>query len=53
MAFLFLLAALVSWPRFFSFVFCAIYIAGGLIYSFVLLPRRDRQLLRNFSPSDE
>jgi len=53
LAFLFLLAALVSWPRFFSFVFCAVYIAGGLIYSFVILPRRDRQLLRALSPQDD
>lgn len=53
LVFLFMLAALVSWPRFFSFVLCAVYIAGGLIYSLVILPRRDRELLRVLAPQDD
>jgi len=51
--FLFLLAALVAWPRFFSFVLCALYITGGLVYSLVILPRRDRELLRALAPQDD
>lgn len=39
LAFLFLLALVVSLPRIFSFVYCALYIFWGLIYTF-LLPRR-------------
>lgn len=53
LSFLFLLAVLVSWPRFFSFLFCLTYIAGGLVYSFILLPRRDRQLRRVFATHEE
>lgn len=48
--FLFLLALVVSLPRLFGFLLCAIYIAGGLVYTFVILPRRNRQLLRAYRP---
>lgn len=52
LAFLFLLALVVSVPRVFGFAYCALYIAGGLAYTFVILPRRDRKLLRSLSPQD-
>ena len=51
--FLFLLALVVSLPRLFGFLLCAIYIAGGLAYTFVILPRRNRQLLRALSPQSD
>lgn len=51
--FLFLLALVVSLPRLFGFLLCAIYIAGGLAYTFVVLPRRNRQLLRALSPQSD
>ena len=40
-------------PRLFGFLFCAVYICGGLYYSFVILPRRNRQLLRALNLQDE
>ena len=52
LAFLFLLALVVSVPRVFGFAYCALYIAGGLVYTFVLLPRHDRKLLRSLAPQD-
>ena len=52
-SFIFLLALLFAQPRVFGFLYCLLYIASGLIYSYVLLPRRDRQLLKTFTPSDE
>ena len=39
-AFLFLLALLVSLPRIFGFVYCCLYIAWGLAYSFAPGRRR-------------
>lgn len=51
--FLFLLALLVSYPRLVSFSYCLIYIVGGIIYTFVILPRCDRQFLRTLSPQNE
>lgn len=42
-SFFFLLALLISLPRIFSFTYCLIYICGGLVYSFILLPRRNRR----------
>lgn len=41
-AFLFLLGLLVSWPRVFSFVYCILYILGGLVYTYLLQPRQAR-----------
>lgn len=41
-AFLFLLGLIVSVPRLFGFIYCLIYILGGLFYSYALLPRRNR-----------
>lgn len=53
LAFLLILATVISFPRVMGFVLCAVYIAGGLIYTFVILPRRDRQLLRALSPQSD
>ena len=53
LAFLLVLATVVSFPRVMGFVLCAVYIAGGLVYTFVILPRRDRQLLRALSPQSD
>ncbi len=53
LAFLLILATVVSFPRVMGFVLCAVYIAGGLVYTFVILPRRDRQLLRALSPQSD
>lgn len=46
-AFIFLLAMLFAQPRLFGFLYCLLYIVSGLVYMYVLLPRRDRQLARN------
>lgn len=43
LAFLFLIGILISWPRIAGFVYCLLYIAGGLAYTYVILPRRDRR----------
>lgn len=51
--FLFLLALLVSFPRIFSFSYCVLYIAGGLIYTYYLLPRRNKQITQALSSHDE
>lgn len=51
--FIFLLALLMAMPRFFSFAYCALYIVCGLVYTFVMLPRRNRQLLRNLAATQE
>ena len=53
LVFLLILSSVVSFPRVMGFVLCAVYIAGGLIYTFVILPRRDRQLLRALSPQSD
>lgn len=51
--FLILLSLLYSQPKFFGFLYCALYIASGLIYTFILLPRNSqRQLLRTSSSDD-
>lgn len=47
------LALVYSQPRIFGFLFCALYIAGGIVYTLVILPRRNRQLLRALSSSDD
>lgn len=52
-AFIFLLAMLISFPRIFAFAYCLIYILCGLIYTFILLPRHDRQLARSLSSQQE
>ena len=53
LVFLLILSSVVSFPRVMGFVLCAVYIAGGIIYTFVILPRRDRQLLRALSPQSD
>jgi CDP-diacylglycerol--serine O-phosphatidyltransferase len=46
---LLLFSLIASQPRLLGFLLCMAYIASGLLYSFVILPRRNRVLLRNFS----
>ncbi|MBQ9452933.1 MAG: CDP-diacylglycerol--serine O-phosphatidyltransferase [Desulfovibrio sp.] len=53
LTFLLVLGTVISEPRFMGFVLCLVYIAGGLVYSFIILPRRNRQLLRALSPQSE
>lgn len=53
LAFLFLLALVISHPRVFGFAYCALYIVGGLIYTLVILPRRNRKLLRSLAAQDD
>ena len=53
LAFLLVLATVISFPRVMGFMLCAVYIAGGLVYTLVILPRRDRQLLRALSPQSD
>ena len=48
--FILLLSLLCTAPKIFSFVFCLLYIVSGLLYTYVLLPRRDRQLMRALTP---
>lgn len=38
-----------SWPRHLGFILCLSYLASGLVYTFVLLPRRNRQILRHLA----
>ena len=40
-------------PRLISFLYCAVYILSGLLYNFVILPKRNSQLLHTASSSDE
>ncbi len=51
--FLLVLGTVISFPRVMGFVLCAVYIIGGIVYTFVILPRRNRQLLRALSPQSE
>lgn len=41
-AFLFLLGLFISLPRIFCFVYCLLYIGGGLAYTWIILPRSAR-----------
>ncbi|MDR2574464.1 MAG: CDP-diacylglycerol--serine O-phosphatidyltransferase [Desulfovibrio sp.] len=50
--FIALLALVISAPKVMGFLLCAVYIAGGLAYTFIILPRRNRQLLRALTPQD-
>lgn len=45
LAFLFLFGLLISLPRLFSFIYCLLYIAGGIAYTCIIMPRRNRQAL--------
>lgn len=40
-----------SMPRFLGFLLCLAYIVSGLVYTFLLLPRRNRQILRHLTQS--
>ena len=52
-SFLILLALLYSQPKIVGFLYCALYIASGLIYTFILLPRNSQRQLLRTSSSDE
>ncbi|MDR1659514.1 MAG: CDP-diacylglycerol--serine O-phosphatidyltransferase [Desulfovibrio sp.] len=52
LTFIVLLALVISAPKIMGFLLCVTYIAGGLTYTFVILPRRNRQLLRALTPQD-
>jgi CDP-diacylglycerol--serine O-phosphatidyltransferase len=43
-----LFGLIVSQPRLLCFLFLAAYILSGLVYSFIILPRRNKELLRTF-----
>ena len=43
-----LFSLIVSQPRLLGFLMMAGYIISGLVYSFIILPRRNRELLRTF-----
>ena len=51
--FLLVLGTVISFPRVMGFVLCAVYIIGGVVYTFVIPPRRNRQLLRALSPQSD
>ena len=51
-AFVLSLALLYSAPKIISFLYCAVYILSGLLYNFVILPKRNSQLLHTASSSD-
>ena len=53
LGFLLVLGTVISAPRTMGFVLSAAYIAGGLVYTMVILPRRNRQLLRALSPQSD
>lgn len=46
---LLLFVMILAEPRVFGFVICVAYLCSGLIYSFILLPRRNRQLLNHLT----
>ena len=48
---LLLFVLIFSAPRMFCFLLCLGYILSGLIYTFLLLPRRNRQILRHLTQS--
>ena len=52
-SFLILLALLYSQPKIVGFLYCALYIASGLIYTIILLPRNSQRQLLRTSSSDE
>lgn len=53
LCFLLVLGTVISFPRVMGFVLCAVYIVGGIVYTFIILPRRNRQLLRALSPQSD
>ncbi|MDR1777220.1 MAG: CDP-diacylglycerol--serine O-phosphatidyltransferase [Desulfovibrio sp.] len=48
-----LLALVIAAPGIMGFLLCAVYIGGGLLYTFVVLPQRNRRLLRALAPQDD
>lgn len=53
LAFLLVLGLVISLPRVMGFMLCLVYMAGGLVYTLIILPRRNRQLLRALAPQKE
>ncbi|MBQ9406549.1 MAG: CDP-diacylglycerol--serine O-phosphatidyltransferase [Desulfovibrio sp.] len=53
LAFLLVLGTVISAPRLMCFILCFVYILGGLVYTLIILPRRNRQLLRALSPQND
>ncbi len=52
-AFLFLLAVIISMPKLVGFLYCLLYILMGLVYTFIILPRRNRQVRRALATPNE
>lgn len=52
-SFLFLLALLVSFPRGIAFLYALLYLLSGPAYTWLLLPRYNRQISRALSSSEE
>lgn len=52
-SFLFLLALLISFPRVIGFLYALIYLVSGPVYTWLLLPRHNRQLSRALSASED
>jgi CDP-diacylglycerol--serine O-phosphatidyltransferase len=50
--FIVILALVMSAPKIIGFMLCAVYIASGPTYSFIILPRRNRRLLRQAAPQE-
>ncbi len=48
-----LFALIISQPKLLGFLIAFGYIVGGLVYTFIILPRRNRELLRGLSLQDE
>lgn len=46
---LLLFVLILAEPRLFGFVLCVVYLLSGLIYSFILLPKRNHQLLNHLT----
>lgn len=53
LGFVLILALVIAQPRLLGFVLCAAYIASGFLYTYIILPRRDRRLLRALSPQSD
>jgi len=50
--FILVFSLVISQPRLLFFLLCIIYVLFGLIYTFIILPRRNRELMRSLSLQD-
>lgn len=50
---LLLFSLIAAQPRLLGFLLCLSYIAFGLVYTFIIMPRRNRELMRNLSTQGE